>query len=272
MKQTLFIVITILMGGISPYAFSQEEIHIIGANGSYLGVQIRDVTLKDVPNLDLPKEAGVFVERVQEGSPAADGDLQKGDVIVEFANFPVISVRQFRRLVAETPPGRQVELVVIRDGQRIARTVTIAERKSRMGNRFSRRYRIEIPSVPELDFGDFRFHFDPDHPRFFFSDRPQLGIKGQEISEQLAETLGVPEKKGVLVMEVVKDSPGERAGLKAGDVIISVDGEQVETLGDLRRHLKSGSLELGIVRNKQKQRVRVELETREEEDRESIRI
>ncbi|MFQ5928669.1 MAG: PDZ domain-containing protein [Acidobacteriota bacterium] len=272
MKQTLFIVITILMGGISPYAFSNEEIHIFRTNGSYLGVQIRDVTQKDVSSLDLPKEAGVFVERIQEESPAADANLQKGDVIVEFANFPVISVQQFRRLVAETPAGRQVELVVIRDGQRIAKTVTIAERKSRMGDRLLRRSRIEIPSVPELDLGDFRFHFDLDHPRFFHSDRPQLGIKGQGISEQLAETLGVPEKKGVLVTEVAKDSPAEGAGLKAGDVIISVDGDQVETLGDLRRHLKPGSLELKIVRNKQRQRVRVELETTEEEKRESIRI
>jgi len=72
-------------------------------------------------------------------------------------------------------------------------------------------------------------------------------------------------------MEVVKDSPAEKAGLKAGDVIISVDGHPVQSVTDVTSYLKPGPIELEIIRDKQKQNITVELETRQR-NRESMQL
>jgi S1-C subfamily serine protease len=102
-------------------------------------------------------------------------------------------------------------------------------------------------------------------------DQPRLGIQGERLTEQLGEFLGVPGRKGVLLMEVVKDSPAEQAGLKAGDVIISADGHPVQSVTDVTSYLKPGPIELEIIRDKQKQNITVELETRQRK-RESMHL
>ena len=243
MTQRIFIILTFFMAGCSSDVFSQRQIPLFESSQSYLGVRIRDITASEVGNLQLPGESGVFIVRVEENSPAAQADLQEGDVILEFGRFAVFSVRQFQRLVSETPPRRQVELVIMRQGQRISKTVPLEERK------FSGLFgfgtgRIELPPLRWPERGGRWFQREP--------DRPRLGIQGETLTEQLGEVLGVPEKKGVLLIEVLKNSPAEKAGLKAGDVIISVDGHPVQSVSDVSGYLKPGPIELEIIRDKQK--------------------
>ena len=269
MKPKLLILLAILMVGASSFSFSQNITQLFDFNQSYLGVQIRDITASDVDNLKLPQEAGVYVVRVEEDSPAAKADLREGDVIVQFGTLSVFSVRQFQRFVSETPVGRQLELVIIREGQRTSKTVTLDKRG------FSERYRflgsrgIEIPHDLLRGFRDW-FGREPrkDFPR----DRPRLGIRGQELTDQLGEVLGAPEKEGVLVMEVTPDSPAQEAGLQAGDVIISVEGHPVRRVSDLSRYLEPGSIELEIIRDKQQRKITVELESRRNQQRRSLSL
>ncbi len=262
MKQKLFIILAFLMAGCSSDVFSQRQIPLFESGQSYLGVRIRDITASEVGNLQLPGESGVFIVRVEEDSPAAQADLQEGDVILEFGTFAVFSVRQFQRLVSETPLGRQVELVIMRQGQRISKTVPLEEHKF-SGHFDFRIGGIELPPLRWPERGGRWFQREP--------DRPRLGIQGETLTEQLGEVLGVPERKGVLLMEVVKDSPAQKAGLKAGDVINSVDGHPVQSVTDVTSNLKSGPVELEIIRDKQKQNITVELETRQR-SRESMQI
>lgn len=262
MKQKLFIILTFLMAVCSSDVFSQRHIPLFDSGQSYLGVQIRDITANEVGNLQLPGESGVFIVRVEEDSPAAQADLQEGDVILELGRFTVSSVRQFQRLVSETPPGRQVELVIMRQGQRISKRVPLEERKFSGLSGFGIGA-IELPPWRWPGRGGRWFQREP--------DRPRLGIQGERLTEQLGEFLGVPGRKGVLLMEVVKDSPAEKAGLKAGDVIISVDGHPVQSVTDVTSYLKPGPIELEIIRDKQKQNITVELETRQRK-RESMQL
>ncbi|MDA2934652.1 PDZ domain-containing protein [Acidobacteria bacterium AH-259-D05] len=269
MKLRVLTILAIWIAGNSCYSFSQREIQVSESNQSYLGVQIRDITSSEVDNLKLSQEAGVYVVRVEEDSPAAKADLREGDVIIQFGTLSVFSVRQFMRLVSETPVGRQLELVIIRQGQRTSKTVTLDERG------FSERYRfpgsrgIEIPRDFLRGFQDW-FRREP--RRDSSSDRPRLGIRGEELTDQLGEALGVPGKEGVLITEVTPDSSAQRAGLRAGDVIISVDGQPVRRVSDLSRHLRSGSIELEIIRDKQPRKITAEIESRGNQRRRSMRL
>ncbi len=98
-----------------------------------------------------------------------------------------------------------------------------------------------------------------------FSGRPTLGVTGEELTSQLAGYFGVKQGKGVLVSEVVAGSPAAQADLKAGDVVVAVDGKEVGTVAELRKavELKSGEetrkLNLTVVRDHHERTLPVEL-------------
>ncbi|RPJ86790.1 MAG: PDZ domain-containing protein [Acidobacteria bacterium] len=257
-QKLLVLVVTSIL--VLPAAFAAPQMAILGdEEGGYLGVTIRDVTADDVKELKLQKEAGVYVREVDEGSPAEKAGLAAKDVITEYAGTPVISSRQFRRLILETPPDREVALTIVRNGQTSAKTARIGERET---GRLGRSYSLRVPEGPR-GWENFRFEM-PDfqgdargrgiivNPR-----RARLGINGVNLTNQMAEYLAVPEKEGVLVLEVQKDSPAEKAGLKAGDVIVSVDGKPVESLSDLSGRIDEGTMQLEIIREKKKQNIQV---------------
>jgi serine protease Do len=239
---------------------AQQQFFLHSPDRGFLGVQIRDVTADDVRNLNLPREAGVYVQSVQPDSPAGRADIRQGDVIVDFSGVPVSSVRQFQRLVAETPAEREVQLTISRNGQSLAKNVTVGEARRlprREDSPEAEEGRRWMPHMP-----DFSFQF-PDRfgERFsFFSERGRLGITGSNLTDQMAQFLNVPGEAGVLVMSVQEDTPAQRAGLTAGDVIVAVNGEPVGDLSELSRRLsRDGSHELDVVRNGQVQKMTVQL-------------
>ncbi len=232
-----------------------------------LGVTLKDVTAERVRDLKLPGEYGALVESVEADSAAAKAGLQKGDVIVEFSGERVRSVAQLRRLIRETPAGRTVSMQVIRGGQ--ARTLSAKLQPRTNG------FNVQVPEVhvgpinPRVfDFRGFNFPFD--------GGRPSLGISGDELTTQLATYFGVKQDKGVLVREVVVGSPASKAGLRAGDVIVAVDGKGVATVTELRQALeiKPGEekrkLDLTVVRDHHEQTVPIELEKQGQGEREKV--
>ena len=84
-------------------------------------------------------------------------------------------------------------------------------------------------------------------------NRPRLGIDAEDISGQLGSYFGAPEGEGVLVRDVNSGSAAEKAGLKAGDVITSLNGERIHGLAELRSKLSASegkTAKLGVLRNK----------------------
>ena len=100
---------------------------------------------------------------------------------------------------------------------------------------------------------------EPEGLSHFFSGHMRLGIVGGNLTEQMGDFLGVPGKRGILIMEVRPTSAAERSGLKAGDVIESVDRRAVVDSHDLSQRLINSTHELEIVREKQIQQVQVEV-------------
>jgi serine protease Do len=246
---------------------AQAQILRIGGSGSYLGVRMEDVTAGNMAKYKLTKETGVIVRSVEKGSPAEAATLQENDVILEYCGIPVISAIQLGRLVGETPVGRQVELVVSREGRRLNLTAKLGERGSRSievlpRGREGEALDLVIPGERGLLFrgpgGTRSFSFD-----LPFGSRPRLGVTLEPLTDQMADFLGVPGKEGALVTSVTKGSPADTK-LRAGDVIIRADGKSVRNPEDLtsiiRGKEKGGTTELRLVRDKKEITVSVQLD------------
>lgn len=98
----------------------------------YLGVGIREIDSERAKALKLSEEYGVEITAVTEGSPAEKAGIKVGDVVLEYSGHRVEGTEQLMRLVRETPPGRQVKLLISRNGATQTITATIGERKCRL--------------------------------------------------------------------------------------------------------------------------------------------
>jgi serine protease Do len=201
-----------------------------GEESGWLGVEIADVDAEKAKELKLPAVRGVLIVEVEPDSPAAKAGLKAKDVIAEYDGQSVEGVVQFRRQVRETPPGRAIPISVWREGNTQNMTVAVGDRHKAIASRMK-----EInPHV----FGAPDFNFDFQMPEFFFGAAPMLGISAEDLNGQLGAYFGAPGGEGVLVREVRPNTPAEKAGLKAGDVITKVDDHAVKSVSELRDQLR----------------------------------
>jgi serine protease Do len=235
-----------------------------GAQSGYLGIGVADITSERAKALNLKEERGAEVTSVNVDSPAAKAGVQKGDVVLEYNGQTVQGTAQLTRLVRETPAGRQVRIVVSRNGSNQTLSATIEPRKNVMvfgDNRLEipeGAFRgMAIPSMPPMDIPQFQMAWRS----------PMLGIVGEGLGgqPQLAEFFGV--KDGVLVKSVTKGSPAEKAGLKAGDVVVKLDDTRVTSTEEIRKAMSSlmaknagSTFTVVVVRNKKEMPVQVTLE------------
>jgi serine protease Do len=231
------------------------------SGGSWLGVGIADITPERARQLNMKEETGAEITSVLPESPAKEAGLQKKDVILEYQGTRIEGDMQLTRMVRETPPGRTVTLKILRDGE--PRTVTVKVAGHDRGDHEGMfRRRIEIPPIemPDIDL--------PDIP--FLGSVPsssRLGVSVENLGDQLGEYFGVKSGDGVLVRSVKKGSPAESTGLRAGDVIVKVDGERISDAADLRSALRGRRgkmVSISIVRDRREQTVSVTLPRPEE--------
>jgi serine protease Do len=246
-----------------------EDVQVLlGEPGpSWLGIETREVTPDNVKEFKLPAERGVVVGRVAPDSPAAKAGLKENDVITEVDGQRVEGSTQFRRMIHEIPAGRTVQLTVWRDArsQTFSATLGQAEENHRTWTNAQPgafAFRMpdvvelpEIPEIPSMDLDNMLAVLPGAHPR--------LGIDAEDISGQLGTYFGVPEREGILVRNVNPGSAAEKAGVKAGDVITTFNGDRIRSLGDLREKLAAKNddkpAKLGVLRNKTQVTLTVEI-------------
>jgi serine protease Do len=259
------------------------QIMEIFGGSSRIGVSVRDVDEEEMKRAKLPSLAGAVVGEVEDDTPAATAGFKAGDVIVEFDGERVRSARQLTRLVQETPSGRKVPTVVVRDGQRVTLSVEPRESTRRGGfdrlrdlEDFAREYHYEGPTPPTPPAPPApgprppRTPLPPEFDDFVFGrSSGRLGITVDNLSEQLAQYFGT--KDGALVTTVRDDSAAAKAGIKAGDVITSINGTPVESPADVRRsvqRLESGAeFTVELVRDRKPMTVKGTLPASEERRR-----
>jgi serine protease Do len=230
----------------------------LDGRGSAIGVRIQEADA-----------GGVLVDEVEEESPAEKAGIRRGDIIVEFDGERVRGARHFARLVQETPDGRSVKATIVREGARqtLDITPTAGERFGWDHDRIiglpglEREIERSLESLPR----NFSFDFDWDaSPMIAGGAGSRLGARLQPLTGQLAEYFGA--KEGVLVSSVDENSPAAKAGLKAGDVITSVNGRSVNDTRDITQEIRAAEegkdLELGVVRDRKSIMLKAQLPER----------
>lgn len=242
-------------------------VQMLTGGGTQIGVSVRDVDGEDAKRLKLANVGGVLIEDVQEDSPASKAGIREGDIVVEFDGERVRSMRQFTRLVQETPADRQVTTIVMRDGQRVTLSVQPRVAENWHGFREFSRFGDLMPPAPPTP------PAPPSPPNVrvlpklerWFVTTGRLGITVDSLSDQLAGYFGT--KDGVLVTSVTDNSSASKAGVKAGDIITAIDGTPVSSPSDLSRRtdrLDDGDeFTLDVVRDKKPMTLKGKVEPRQ---------
>jgi serine protease Do len=251
------------------FGFSSEDF----GGGSYLGVDTRDVTADRLSDLKLKEEHGVEVTLVDQDAPAGKAGLKEHDVILSINGNQVESVEQLRRMIREIPPGRMITLGVSRDGQPITLKAQLADRKKTFGMEHpGKTLTFNMPAMPVMP-------ATPVTPLLPDMDLPvsivvvrssaRSGLMVENLTPQLGDFFGAKNGHGVLVRSVEKGSRAEKAGFKAGDVIVKVNGESVSDSGDFTRAVRgrrTGALNVGIIRDKKEQNLTLSLPDRDQSE------
>lgn len=230
-----------------------RQVMMLDGRGSSIGVRIAE-----------GEPQGVRIEDVDEGSPAEKAGLRAGDVVVEFDGERVRSARQFARLVQETPDGRTVKATIVRGGSRQTLDITPEAGSRAWGGDVL----LHMPDIErEVERGlramprDFAFDFHLDGP-FSAWSRGRLGVRLAPLTDQLAEYFGA--KEGVLVSSVEEGSAAEKAGLKAGDVIVAVNGRTVDSPSEVTEALRDAgdgaAVDLRVLRDRKELSLKATIE------------
>jgi len=225
----------------------------------YLGIGGQDITADRAKALKLKEERGAEVMMVDPDTAAAKAGMEKGDVVLEYNGQKVEGWEELKRLVSETPVGREVKIGVWRNGSLQTLTATMGSRKENSIDLGGRQFnvpamRIQPMEPPVFSMPEFRT----------FARNPALGIYGEPLGSeaQLAEYFGV--KDGILVRSVSKNSAAEKAGMKAGDVITKIDDSAVSSPADVTSKLRAGTgkrtFTMTVVRNHKEMPLTVTIE------------
>ena len=248
---------------------ARPDVMVLDGRGAQLGVMVSDVDAKSAAS-------GVKIDEVNTDSPAEKAGIKAGDIVVDYDGERVRSARQFTRLVQETPDGRSVAIGIMRDGKK--QTVNVTPEAARMtwnfgpevdralreAERGMRGFRFDVPE-PNFDFRYDDRDRSPGEPRRFEYRLPEafdfrvpgsglrgrLGVTVQSLTGDLQEYFGAT-NGGALVSSVSRDSAAARAGIKAGDVIVSINGKTVVNADDLIDALEDieGEATIVVIRDK----------------------
>jgi serine protease Do len=179
----------------------------------WLGVQIQTVTPELAKSLNLPEAKGALIAGVFPGDPADKAGIKVGDVVVEFDGSPIETDRELVSIVGNTLVGKEVKVKALRNGKEVTLKVDIAKRTD-----------DEEASAGEGG--------DTEEMKPF-----NLGIKVQDLTEELAERFGMEDPGGILVTEVEAGGAADDAGLARGDIIVEVNREKVADIKEFRQSL-----------------------------------
>ncbi len=181
----------------------------------WIGVAIQEITPELAQSLGLSQTEGALVASVQPDGPAAAGRMRQGDVIVSFDGQPIKETRDLPRIVAATPAGKRVDVVVIRDGERKTLELTVGRMK-------------EEQQVSSADEGP--------APSTQNAAERLLGVQLAALTDQTRQQLGIDQDvQGVVVTDVAEGSPAAKQGLQQGDVIEQVARRKVTDPAEVNR-------------------------------------
>jgi S1-C subfamily serine protease len=222
----LLVVPALLIAAATAYALIDDEPYIyIYRTGNdekskqgWLGVSIQDMTPRLARSMNLKTREGALVTDVSGDSPAHKAGIKRDDVIVEVDGKAIWDAGDLTNTMRKSKPDAAVTIVVMRGDEKKTFKATLAESP--------RRPVAAAPAHPMV-------------PRINIAHAGgAFGLTIRTLNEQLAGYFGAPKGQGVLVESVKKESPAEKAGIKAGDVLLKIGERPIESTRDVRRALR----------------------------------
>ena len=194
----------------------------------WLGVMIQQVTPELAQQFNLDRPIGALVGEVAEDSPAQKAGILEGDVIIGFQGKEVTQMSMLPSMVAQTSVGTKAKVTVVRKGKEKTLTVKIAKLKED----------AVLAGKTAPDAGR------------------DLGLSAQELTPELADSLGLSEESGVIISDVEPGSPAAETGISRGDLILEINRRPIKKLKDystaLTKSKKGASILLWIKRGDHK--------------------
>ncbi len=214
--------------------------------GAWLGVVTQSVDYDLAEAFDLEVKYGVIINEVVDDSPAEEAGLENDDIIVSIDGERITDYDDLVDMLTERGEGDQITIGLIRDGKALDVQVKLAKRP---------RGRHDL---------DWRSQFSYDYKVPFGRSHSYIGVQLSDLTDQLGEFFGVDRGRGALIRGVEKDSPAADAGLKAGDVIISIDSDKMRDAGDVVEYIldtdPGDRVSITVIRDKAELTVEVEVD------------
>jgi len=199
-----------------PVNMAKNVVEQLKAHGTvvrgWLGVMIQPVTPELAAQFHLDRPIGALVGEISPNSPAEKAGIKPGDVIIDFNGKEITQMSMLPNLVAQTQVGNKVPLTLIRKGKKIPVTVLIAKLEEEQ-------LATAQPSEGNLT--------------------QELGMQVQDLTPEIAASLGIEDKFGVLITSVEPGSPAAAAGLRKGDLLLEVNQEPVKDVQSFVKKMKS---------------------------------
>jgi len=240
--KTVVVYSLMLAIGMTLLLTSHGQLYAKSSERGWLGISIREITPSLQKKYALEKTEGLLITFVSPDSPADDAGLREDDIILKYDGKPVVYADNFIEIVRGTAPDTKVKMSVWRDGKEITAKVTIGKHREARGS-YSFPYRKRI---------------------IIQGGRPVLGVKVQDLNQDLAAYFQVEKDEGVLITEVFDDTPAAEAGIKSGDVITKLDDKAIDNtrtlIKTLGKYEDGDKVVLEIIRHGERQIKNVVLE------------
>lgn len=186
----------------------------------YLGVMIQDLDRNLASSFQFEGD-GVLIGDVVSGGPGDQGGLRAGDIVQKLNDRPVTNSKQLRNSIAELDPNSHVELEVVRNGAVLNLSVDLG---SRDAAQFATSTQT-VDRIPKLS---------------------NLGVAVETPNEEVRNRFRIAADGGVVVTDVDLNSMAANVGLRPGDLILSVDGTEVDTAQEFHDVASSADLSKGV--------------------------
>ncbi|HBT69471.1 MAG TPA: serine protease [Agrobacterium sp.] len=215
----------------------QQLIEFGETRRGWLGVRVQPVTDDVAASLGMESAKGALISGVAKGGPVENGPIVAGDVVLKFDGKDIHEMRDLLRIVAESPVGKEVDVVVLRDGKEETLKVKLGQLLDTPDEKAS----TDDPQAEDGDGGV----VTPDDggsddqaqdqtPEVREAPQSVLGMNLVVLSNELRAEKGIAESvEGVLVASVDQGSPAEQKGMKPGDIIVEVGQDFMEVPGDV---------------------------------------
>jgi len=193
-----------------PINMAQNVIEQLKATGKvtrgWLGVMIQNVSQDLAKQFGLDRPIGALVGEVSPGGPAEKAGILPGDIIVEYKGTEITQMNMLPTLVAQTPVGETVNVALFRNGKKKNVSITVAK-------------------------------LEEDEAAAEIGQESVLGLTVQQLTPELAQSLKIKDKEGIIVANVEPGSAAEEAGLRPGDLILEVNRQEIKNMEEYNKAL-----------------------------------